>query len=464
MKDEIISYTNSNVYPFHMPGHKRQFREDIFPYALDLTEIDGFDNLHQPSGIIRATEIKAAQRYSAQRAFLLVNGATAGVLSAMKALTSRGDSVIIARNCHTSVHHAAELLGLKSVYFFPEPPIRERAYQLYGSVDPLVVKNLLHAHPGTKLVIITSPTYEGVCSDIQTIAQICHDYGVKLFVDEAHGAHFPFHDKFPCGAMQCGADVSVVSLHKTMPALTQTALLLTNDTALVQSLQSALAIFQTSSPSYVLMSSIAFCLDTTWNFDDYVNRIRDFENDVASMNHLKLLFRHNTEYIDNLADYDSGKLVISTYGTNLTGTELADILRERYQIEVEMAAFHYIIAMTSVCDTAIGFSRLKKALLAIDQICESSEEFCDATLLLALPERRVFSYEITKTKSIPFEQGRNCISAEDIFAYPPGIPILLKGEILSGKLIQLIMRLRDNGVHIVSGANSLPESILVADL
>ena len=303
MKDEILAYAQGEAYPFHMPGHKRNIKDGVFPYQLDLTEIDGFDNLHHPEGYIKQIEDKAAEIYRAKRAFLLVNGATCGILAAIKAATMRGDKVIIARNCHTSVFHAVELLGLKPEFIMPE----RAASDIFGCVNPVKLEKLLSDNPDAKLVVITSPTYEGICSDVDSIAGICREKGVKLFVDEAHGAHFPFHDDFPNSAICCGADISVVSLHKTMPAMTQTALLLTGDSEVIQPLQTALSIFQTSSPSYVLMSSIETCLTTKWDFDSYIKRIRKLEAAAADMKRLKLLFRDKRDF-----SYDIGKLVIST--------------------------------------------------------------------------------------------------------------------------------------------------------
>ena len=289
--DKLKKYSQNKVYPFHMPGHKRQSINADLPYQLDLTEIDGFDNLHNPESCIKAVEDKAALLYNAKRAFMLVNGATCGIMSSIGALTNRGDSVLVARNCHISVYRAIKLFGLKPDYILPDYAKENGAnYPVFASVNPKAVKQKLSKNPNIKLLIITSPTYEGVISDIKSISKICKAHGVRLFVDEAHGAHFPFNDYFPKNAINCGADVSVVSLHKTLPSLTQTALLLTNDLSLQSKLQTELAVFQTSSPSYVLMSSVDVCLDyiaeNKQAFDEYVFRLKQFEKRSKNLKNL----------------------------------------------------------------------------------------------------------------------------------------------------------------------------------
>lgn len=343
-------------------------------------------------------------------------------------------------------------------------------YDVYGGVNPFVLDMTLQNTPNVKLVVITSPTYEGICSDLEWIAPICHHHGAKLLVDEAHGAHFPFHDNFPKNAIAQGADCSVVSLHKTMPALTQTALLLTNDEMRESELQEALAFFQTSSPSYVLMSSIDYALDFASGhptaFDDYLKRIERFENAARLWKHLELLF-HGEEEIGNIADYDRGKLVVSTVNTGITGTDLANILRKNYKIEVEMAAANYLIAMTSVCDTDEGFQRLSEVLSAIDRtLSDTQQERKESTLLFDLPKRALDPCDCAESEAyrIPWKDAVGHITHEDVYAYPPGIPVLVKGEIISEEAVDLIDKLIQRQINILSSRNSLPDSLLVSDL
>lgn len=427
--DKTKKYNKSGVYPFHMPGHKRQSISPDLPYELDMTEIPGFDNLHNPQTCIKEIEDKAATLYQAKRAFMLVNGATCGIMSAIGALTKRGDRVLVARNCHISVYRAIRLFGLKPEYILPDyVKDGDDSYPIFGSIDPDEVCKKLTEHRDIKLVILTSPTYEGVVSDISKISEICYEFGVKLFVDEAHGAHFAFCDYFPLGSLPNGADVTVTSLHKTLPALTQTALLLTNDLSLQDELQYQLSVFQTSSPSYVLMNSVEICLDYTANYDftDYINRLNAFKEKAKELKKLKLILRENTE---NIFAYDKSKLVISTAHTDLSGEKFANELRENFGIETEMSSTDYVIAMTSICDTDEGFQRLINALKSIDSICKYIETY-EPVLIKSLPEKVYEPYES--------EIEESDIAKKDYFIYPPGIPIIVKGEHMTDDIINVI--------------------------
>ncbi len=456
--DKLKAYSKSGVYPFHMPGHKQKAISDL-PYELDLTEIDGFDNLHAPTGCIRDIERKAEFLYNANRAFLLVDGATGGILAAVRAMTSFGDKVLLARNCHKSVYNAVELCGLDPVYIQPD---MIEGTDIFGSIDPDMLDKKLTEEPCVNLVIITSPTYEGVCSDIESISLICRRHGAKLLADEAHGAHFPFSDAFPESAIDCGADVSVVSLHKTLPSPTQTALLLTNDKDLEAKLQNELAVFETSSPSYILMSGAEACLNNMdYNsFEEYTNLLDDFYTKAKSLKNFRLLYDLGTMY-----DHDFGKLVITTYGTNITGTRLAEILRERFAIEVEMAAAHYIIAITSVCDTIEGFDRLYKALSEIDKTVFKTFEAAEIKTP-GLPEKRFSPFEARRKakRTIAFENAAMKTSLDYVYAYPPGIPFIVPGEVITAELTDYIKKLISSGVNVCSSSVKYPEYIGVADL
>ena len=221
MYQQLISYGESDVYPFHMPGHKRRALPFPNPYTIDITEIDGFDNLHHAEGLIREAEERAAKLYGADRSYYLVNGSTCGLLAAICAAARRGDKVLAARNCHKAVYHAISMQGLAAEFLYPAITRGD----LQGQITAAQVEEALTKHPDIAVVILASPTYEGIVSDVAAIAACCHAHGAALIVDEAHGAHFGFGAGFPENAVRLGADAVIMSLHKTLPSFTQTALL-----------------------------------------------------------------------------------------------------------------------------------------------------------------------------------------------------------------------------------------------
>ena len=266
-EDLLISrlkrYAESDACPFHMPGHKRQSGEGMRaefpnPFAIDITEIDGFDNLHHPEGILRESMDWASGVYGTAKTWYLVNGSSCGILSAVSACVHPGGRILMSRNCHKSAYHSVILNQLKTDYVYPQilPGL-----WIQGGILAEDVEKMLQKNPDTEAVLIVSPTYDGMVSDVQAIADVVHRYELPLIVDEAHGAHFPFGgEDFPVSAIDCGADLVIQSLHKTLPSLTQTAVLhLTREGEKrvdLGRLERYLQIYQTSSPSYVMMASI----------------------------------------------------------------------------------------------------------------------------------------------------------------------------------------------------------------
>lgn len=460
--DKLKNYSKSGIYPFHMPGHKRTdiTEEGIIPYNIDITEIHDFDNLHSPNGVIDEIQKKAAKLYNAKNAFILINGSTGGILSAIRSMTNQGDKILMARNCHKSVYNSAELFNLNVDYIFPDTDSR---YNILTSVSPCDIEDKLTKHNDEiRLVIITSPTYEGVVSDIKSISEICHKHGAKLLVDEAHGAHFPFSDSFPDEALNCGADAAVLSLHKTLPSLTQTALLITNDSELSEILAENLAVFETSSPSYILMSSIEKCLDFCENskdkFKEYCCNLKTVREKLENLKYLKIYDKSDTDF-----DYDTGKIVISTANANISGTKLAEILRNNYQIETEMAYSDYVIAMTSVCDTEKAFDMLSDALISIDSELSKGADTERVPLKNLYTGKNFNACELYKfnKETIPFQNSEFRTSAEYIWAYPPGIPLIVPGEIISKELINYIEYLSACKVEIMSTKGGMTNYISV---
>ena len=314
--EKLIEYSSSGVYPMHMPGHKRAVDKTAarLPYDIDITEINGFDNLQSPSGLLLETAELAASIYGSDKAFLLVGGSSVGILAAIGAHVPRGGKILISRNSHISVHNAIALFGLHPVYIDPDV---DEATGIPINIPPDSIRIAIAKEPDIKAVVITSPTYEGFISDIKTIADIAHTNHIPLIVDSAHGAHLGFSPDFPPDAVSSGADVVVMSLHKTLPALTQCALLhIRGAQANTREITRLLSVFQTTSPSYVLMASIDRCLhliasgkDTV--FREYSNKLNCFSSAVSHLKHINVIGYSADSLPPNTFSFDRSKLIIT---------------------------------------------------------------------------------------------------------------------------------------------------------
>ena len=414
--EHLKAYTNT-LLPMHMPGGKRRFASDL-PYQWDVTEVEGTDDLHDPEGILLEMNRRAAALWGAESSFVTVNGSTGGLLAAVR-VTGEGE-ILLGRNCHKSVYNAVTLCRRKAHYLLPHE----------GEILPAEVEEALEKHENITTLLITSPTYEGVISDIAAIARICHAHGVTLIVDEAHGAHLGF--SFGESAVTPGADIVVQSLHKTLPALTQTAVVHCKN-SFAPAMARELAVFESSSPSYILMASADECFAFLGS-EAGKNAMEDYKNNLLAVREkLKTNLKHFR--LMESPRYDIGKLVILTEGTNFSGKALADALREDYKIETEMALPHSLTAMTSVCDTEKELNAFADAVLALDgqanpaPICRMPS--------LSLPEQVHAPWEVRNAEGTlcPLEQAVGKISLAYLWAYPPGIPLLVPGERVEESLL-----------------------------
>lgn len=425
---------NLNRYPFHMPGHKRNPELNIVGSELDITEIDGFDNLHNPQGTLLDIEKRLSEIYKSKKSFMMVNGSTGGILSAIFSVCKQNDKIIIARNCHKSVYNACMLRGLNVSYIEPS---FDRVNGYYKRLKQEDIDKALKQCPDASAIVITSPTYEGMISSVNS--------PIPLIIDAAHGAHlgiglFPAYPR---------ADIVISSLHKTLPALTQAAVANVYNEKYIKSFKQYIDIFETSSPSYVIMSSIDKCCDCIENskgaFDDYVRNLYDFRD--IEFENLRL------EFSDDIS-----KIIISTANADISGTELADILRNRYNIEVEMASLKYIIAMTSVADSREAIIKLKNALLEIDANLTGRpitlfENPCvpNCSSIISVDDEGL---------ALELDNSIGKASNEFVYAYPPDIPIIVPNEIITKETIAYLKKLIKYGVNVVSDSGLLPNKLL----
>lgn len=469
--DRLEEYSSSMI-PLHMPGHKRRVNlSNNFRYLrrlgadLDITEVTGFDDLHEPEGILKASMERAALFWGSDESRYLVNGSTCGILAGIYALTNHGDRVIVARNCHKSVYHAIELRNLEPVFLLPQ---KDEETGILGSIDPGEIDVALQNHPDAKLIIVSSPTYEGVISDIESICKIAHRRDIPVLVDEAHGSHLGHFGIFPKNAVQCGADLVIQSLHKTLPSLTQTAILHTRGTRVDRCLlKRAIGIFETSSPSYLLLSSIDSCIALLEQegedmLQHWYERLSDFDNRARALNHLRLFCRGETKS-SVVFDYDRSKIVICTDRIGQSGGKLASLLRENHAIETEFSSLNYCIAMTGAGDRAGDVDCLATALMEIDKEYEGATTICPETHMYLLPSREypVSTAMSLANETVNFDQAVGRVCAEYLWAYPPGIPLVVPGEVITRELVDLFFDYREAGIVLRSTTYHLEDEISV---
>lgn len=477
--ENLRDYGSSDFYPFHMPGHKRNTESGPFAefYQYDITEIDGFDNLHQPESLIKDAQERAAKLYHSKETYFLVNGSTAGILSAISTLAERADKLIIARNCHKAVYHAAFLNRMELHYVYPQ---KLDGYEIAGpitkedvkkEIENIISKSRENAdYPEVKKVqeliagvVITSPTYDGIVSNVKEIAQLVHNYGIPLIVDQAHGAHFGFHPSYPANAVSEGADLVIHSVHKTLPAPTQTALIHRNgDLTDGEILKRYLRIYQSSSPSYLLMAGI----------DEAIALVETEGNSRLD----KLLFWRNSflkrarrfRHIQICPFSEPGKLVISIKDSIMSGQRLYDILRTKYHLQMEMAAGSYVVAILTMMDQVEGIQRLLIALQEIDENISVAEKNDENGSEVTERERNS-RWEVNlhpyvnlnlweayrmPFEEIPLEKAEGRAVAEFINLYPPGIPLLVPGERIEEHFLKHILHYLAQGYTVQGVCNN----------
>lgn len=493
LEEELCRYVNSGMVPMHMPGHKRiaQASGVILP-DQDLTEVEGVDDLHHATGILRKAMKRTAGLYGADRTWYLVGGSTSGILAGIWAAVSYGEEVVAARNCHRSVYHAAELLNLTVHWIVPDT---DPICGICGSIQPEQVRKMAESYPASRAVILTSPTYEGVVSDIGTIAGICHSNQMTLIVDEAHGAHLGLFPEggFPAGALQGGADLVIQSPHKTLLSVTQTAWLhLQGSRVDADRVERALDIFETSSPSYPLMTSLDGCTGLLLHrgrelFARWKELLDHFDEEIAPLQKLFVIGHSRKSLVTSRSGkiffgFDRSKIPIYTGRTGMTGAGLADILRDQYHIETEMSCGMIMLAMTGAGDAfepyeTSGLHRLAEALCETDQRPGSSaKENTGYSPVPAQKERKrsgrategMYHIEADRTiaealraadaegtEEVFFGQAEGRVCAEYIYSYPPGIPILAPGERITAQAIGRIAELESEGTQMYRRSGNL---------
>lgn len=380
----------------------------------------------------------------------------------------------MSRNCHKAAYHGVFLNRLRVEYIYPQ--IIE-GFGIQGGLVPEDVENVLKTDHDIQAVLVVSPTYDGIVSDVEKIVEICHGCGIPLIVDEAHGAHFRYHKGFPVSALDLGADVVIQSLHKTLPAFTQTSILhVKGDLVDRERLEHYLQIFQSSSPSYLFMAGMERCLkfmeektEMTGGrsrMDQFYHRLVKLRKELGAMKRLRLL-EEDSKGKNGVYDLDISKVIISARGTGINGEELGEWLRRDYHLEMEMCAAEYVTAITTVMDTEEGLRRLRNALLEIDGKLSDRVESQDCgkkNQRYELKPETVMSIADgweQADKKISLEDSVGRISGEYIYLYPPGIPFVVPGEKISQEVVDLVKRYQKCGYSVQGMADQNCKEIRV---
>lgn len=477
MFNQLINYTNK-IKSFHMPGHKGGKLSLISSiHEIDVTEVDGTDDLHHSTGIIKDTQDYISKIYKSGKSYMLVNGSTGGILASISSITNYHDNIVVGRNCHKAVYNSVLINQLNPLYLYPE---LNNEYGFYEGIDPKSLETLIVDNDKAKAVVITSPTYEGIVSDISEIARITHEHGMVLIVDEAHGAHFAFSEYLPKSALELGADIVIQSTHKTLPCLTQTAVLHVSEEAIssnrisLHQLEKYLSIYQTSSPSYVFMASIEAGIKHMYDYKiEYSEWLYELEELVNNRHSKYGKWLYEIKAVE-VCDVTRLTYLIHDSHSTMTGWKLSELLRENHQIQVELSSQNYIIGITTIADDIhdiesfmdaiesafkeemLATPENKESLVDIGSIINNATKFInnqkDQSRITELERpKQVFSiYETSVKKSIALsiQESIGKVASDFIIPYPPGIPLVVPGEEISAEIAEYIKYLLENKMEV----------------
>lgn len=445
MEKFLTEHALKKPVSFHMPGHKgsgfykrfghQNFLNHFFDY--DVTEIEGADNLFQREGIIKAVSEKYARLYGAKQSFLLINGTSCGLISAILATVPKGKKIIMARNSHKSVFNALSLGEIEPIYAFPE---LIEDWKVSGAISPLEIEDKLRKNPDAEAVILPSPNYYGICSDIEEISKVVHKFGKILIVDQAHGAHLNFFNHFkikdiPLAAERAGADLVVNSTHKTLASLTQTAVLnVCSEKIDLDQLEDKLQMMESTSPSYILMGSLDIngsILEEHGEtlFNEWEANLNYFYKEAMMIDGLKVM--------EGLRGLDRTKINLDLSEKGYSGRQLEKALIDQYGIFAELNTGNLLMCMTGIGNVREDYQVLLDALKAL------SAQPIKGTDGLEKPNI---------SRSILLEaEGKICLKA--IIPYPPGIPLVCPGETITKEHIETIYALLMNGEKVLGLKN-----------
>ncbi|MBN2983428.1 MULTISPECIES: aminotransferase class I/II-fold pyridoxal phosphate-dependent enzyme [Cohnella] len=450
--DALLRHSEAGPVQFHIPGHKKgagmdpEFRRYVGQNVLDidLINIAPLDDLHQPVGVILEAQKLAADAFGADACFFSVQGTSTAIMTMILSVCGNGDKIVVPRNVHKSILSAIIFAGARPVFL---SPARDHQLGIDHGVTTRSVRRALERHPDAAAVLVINPTYFGVSANLKEIVDLVHEYDIPVLVDEAHGALIHFSDKLPLSAMQAGADMAATSVHKLGGSMTQSSILnVRNGLVNVQRVQTILSMLTTTSTSYPLLAS----LDTArrqlaLHGEELAARAVELANRARqAVNEIEGLYSFGEDILGDEAtyDYDPTKLTIHVRRLGITGYDAENWLRERYRIEVELSDMYNILCLITPGDDDASVGLLVNALREMSEQFRDTREIPDIVVKvpeiphLSLTPRDAFYGE---TETIPLTESAGRIIAEFIYVYPPGIPILLPGEVISQENIDYIV-------------------------
>ena len=452
--EALERFRQMRVVPFDVPGHKHgRGNPELTAFlgqqcvGVDVNSMKPLDNLCHPVSVIREAEELAADAFGAAHAFLMVGGTTSSVQSMVLSACKRGDEIILPRNVHRSVINALVLCGAVPVYVNPEV---DQKLGISLGMRREQVQKAINEHPNAVAVLVNNPTYYGICSDLRAIVKMAHKAGMMCLVDEAHGTHFYFSGSLPVSAMEAGADMAAVSMHKSGGSLTQSSLLLIGPDVHPGYVRQIINLTQTTSGSYLLMSSLDISRrNLALRGRQVFSRVEDMaEYAREEVNAIGGYYAFGKELRDGNAvfDFDTTKLSIHTLDIGLAGIEVYDILRDRYDIQIEFGDIGNILAYLSIGDRIQEVERLVSALAEIRRRCQKdstgllTQEYIEPDVVTS-PQEAFYADKV----SLPLEESEGYICSEFVMCYPPGIPILAPGERITREVLDYITYAKSKG-------------------
>lgn len=473
--DAVKMIENRGITPFDVPGHKRgkgltELKDYVGEkmFQLDINAMVELDNIFNPTGVIKEAEELAADLYGVDSSFFLVNGTTSGLQTMLMTMCRHDDQIILPRNVHRSITAGLILSGAIPSYIQPE---FNSKYGIALGITPESVGKAIKDNPKAKVLLVVNPTYYGFASNIKKIFEIAHAHGLYVIVDQAHGSHFAFHDELPLCSLKAGADMAALSLHKTGGSLTQSSLLMINNSSIDHDVvRTYLNLIQTTSPSHILLCSIDIARkQLALKGRSMLEKVLEVARYArAEINKLDSFYAFGPDQVGQPGAYnfDETKLPIYVKETGLTGYEIRDILYYDYRIQVELADLYNILCIISLGDDYGSVNRLIEALRDIEKNYQGGkhEEFFQKELII--PEVIVSPRDAfySKKKTVRLEEAVGSISGEAVMAYPPGIPIVAPGEKITKEIVDYIELLKYQKCSLQGPADPYLDKIRVLGL